>query len=135
MSSAAGLCSVASSKAWPGALYRMRSGAILCSGNIVMDILVRPVDRIEWNATTWVNSIEQHLGGNGANTACTIGILGTRVRLISMVGLDAFGDFLMARLTAAGVGVSGVQRSSAPTATTVGLVDSAGNRLFLHQVG
>src|SRR5437868_1120102 len=126
MFSAAGLCSAASFRTWPVALYRMRPGAILCSGNIVMDILVRPVDRIEWNSTTWVNSIEQHLGGNGANTAYTLGILGATVRLISMVGTDAFGDFLMARLTAAGVDVSGVRRSSAPTATTVGLVDSAG---------
>ena len=51
------------------------SGGVLCAGNIVYDILVRPVEEIRWGATTWVERIEPHLGGNGASTAVTLGRL------------------------------------------------------------
>jgi sugar/nucleoside kinase (ribokinase family) len=71
---------------------------VICSGNICFDILVRPVDRIEWNRTIWVDSIEQQLGGNGSNTSYTLALLGVPVKLLGMVGQDAFGDQLLAVL-------------------------------------
>lgn len=108
---------------------------VLCSGNIVHDILVRPVDRLNWGTTTWVDSIEPHLGGNGASTSFTLGKLGVPVRLLGMVGQDAFGDQLLARLHGAGVDTRGIMRSAAPTAATVALVNTDGNRLFLHRPG
>jgi sugar/nucleoside kinase (ribokinase family) len=46
-----------------------RLGGVLCAGNIVLDVVVRPVDQVAFDATAWVDSIEQHLGGNGASTA------------------------------------------------------------------
>jgi sugar/nucleoside kinase (ribokinase family) len=111
------------------------AGGVLCAGNIVYDILVRPVDRIAWNTSTWVDSVETHMGGNGASTSYTLARLGVPVRLLSVIGSDAFGDELLARLRGAGVDISGVARSQSPTATTVGLVNSQGDRLFLHRVG
>jgi hypothetical protein len=33
-------------------------GEILVAGNLVEDILVRPVERIEYGFTVWVDSIE-----------------------------------------------------------------------------
>ena len=48
---------------------------VLCCGNLVIDILVRPVDRFPWGTTTLVDAIEQHLGGNGASTSYTLGKL------------------------------------------------------------
>ncbi|MBZ5592376.1 MAG: carbohydrate kinase family protein [Acidobacteriia bacterium] len=108
---------------------------VLCCGNLVLDILVRPVDRFPWGTTTLVDAIEQHLGGNGASTSYTLGKLGTPVRLIGMVGQDAFGDVVLSKLAGAGVETAGIARSPAPTATTVVLVDSSGNRMFLHRLG
>jgi sugar/nucleoside kinase (ribokinase family) len=108
---------------------------LLCCGNVVMDVLVRPVDRIAWNTTTWVEAIEQHMGGNGASTSCAAAASGVPVRLISVAGRDAFGDELLRRLAAVGVDTSDVQRYDAPTPATVALVNSAGDRLFLHRVG
>jgi sugar/nucleoside kinase (ribokinase family) len=108
---------------------------VLCLGNIVFDILVRPADRLEWNTTHWVESIAEQLGGNGANTAYALAVLGAPVRLVSSVGRDAAGDFVLARLREAGVDLNAVTRSDAPTATTVGLVNSSGDRLFLHRPG
>jgi len=108
---------------------------VLCCGNLVLDILVRPVDTFPWGTTTLVESIEQHLGGNGASTSYTAGKLGVAVRLVGMVGADAFGDLLVEKLASAGVDISRIGRSAAPTATTVALVNSSGNRMFLHRQG
>ena len=100
-----------------------------------MDILVRPVDHIAWNTTTWVDAIEQQMGGNGANTSYAAAVSGTPVRLVSVAGRDAFGDRLRGELAAAGVDIAPVRRSVGPTAATVALVNSAGDRLFLHRIG
>jgi len=110
-------------------------GGVLCAGNMVYDIVVRPVESLAWNTTTWVDSIEPHLGGNGASTTYTLGILGVPVRLLAAAGRDSFGDSLLNRLVRAGVDVSAVARSRAPTATTVALVNARGERFFLHRAG
>jgi len=100
-----------------------------------MDILVRPVDRIVWNTTTWVEAVEEHMGGNGASTSYAAAVCGTAVRLVSVAGRDAFGDRLLGELAAAGVDVAHVRRSDGPTGATVALVNSAGDRAFLHRIG
>ena len=38
------------------------------------------MENFVWGTTTWVDSIEQNLGGNGGNTSYTIGMLGAPVR-------------------------------------------------------
>lgn len=108
---------------------------ILCAGNIVYDILVRPVDQIRFGTTAWVDEIARNLGGNGANTSYTASMLGAKVRLLGMVGTDSFGSDVLEILKSAGVDVSTVARSAAPTATTVGLVHTDGARAFLHRPG
>jgi sugar/nucleoside kinase (ribokinase family) len=109
---------------------------VLCTGNMVYDILVRPVIQPAHAAgTTIVESIEQSVGGNGANSAYTLGKLGIPVRLLSMAGTDTFGEFVLGQLRSAGVDVSGVRRSLAPTSATVVLVNGAGDRSFLHRLG
>ena len=86
--------------------------------------------------STWVETIELNLGGNGANTSFTLARLGTRVRLWSTVGRDEFGEDVLARLRGAGVDVSGVERSgTAPTPTSVVLVHPNGKRALLHRPG
>jgi sugar/nucleoside kinase (ribokinase family) len=108
---------------------------VLCAGNMVHDTVVWPVEGLAWNTTTWVDCLEQHLGGNGASTSYTLGILGVPVRLLAATGRDAFGDLLLARLAGAGVDVSAVVRSEAPTPRTVALVNAQGDRFFLHRAG
>ena len=113
----------------------MVSGGVLVCGNAVMDILVRCVDRMEWGTTTWVESIEQHMGGNGATTSYSLARHGAPVRLVSAVGPDAFGEQLLERLRSAGVDVSRVVRGREPSSASVALVNSSGERLFLHRPG
>jgi sugar/nucleoside kinase (ribokinase family) len=109
--------------------------SILVAGNIVVDILTRPIEHIRWDATTWVESIEQSLGGNGANTSFALGRLGVGVRLLGAVGSDSFGDFALRRLREAGVDVSGVTRVDESTAATTVLVRPDGARALLHRPG
>src|SRR6266851_6675125 len=105
---------------------------ILCCGNIVLDIMVRPVEQFQWGTTTWVDTIEQNLGGNGSNTSYALGMLGVPVRLLGMVGRDAFGEQALSILKSAGVDLAFVGRSQAPTTETICPVNAEGNRLFLH---
>lgn len=111
-------------------------GGILCCGNLVQDILVRPVEGVRFDTTTWVESIEMSLGGNGANTSYAIARLGAPVQLLGAVGADEFGDRAIAKLISAGVNVERIERvADQPTATTVGLVNAAGARAFFHNPG
>ncbi|MCS7315841.1 MAG: carbohydrate kinase family protein [Bryobacterales bacterium] len=108
---------------------------VLCLGNIVFDVLVRPVTELRWNTTSWVDSIRHTMGGNGANTAYALAVLGTPVRLLGWVGTDAAGAALLERLSRAGVETDFVRRVNAPTATTVSLVNEQGDRFLLHAPG
>lgn len=110
-------------------------GDIIVAGNLVEDILVRPVERIEYGFTVWVDLIEHHLGGNGANTSYTLAKLGIPVRLRGAVGRDEAGDRVLRRLNDAGVDLVEVQRMDSPTAATVVLVAPDGSRSFLHAPG
>lgn len=108
---------------------------VLCCGNLVYDILVRPVDHIRFDATTWVEDISHHVGGNGANTSYALARLGVPVKLTGAVGRDAFGDSVLGWLMNGGVDVSAVSRLPEATPTTVGLVAASGSRAFLHRPG
>ena len=111
------------------------AGGVVCVGNMVYDVLVRPVSAIEWDTTCWVETVEPNLGGNAASTALALAVLGVPVRLAAWAGRDAFGDDLLAKLAQAGVDTSAVTRCEAPTATTIALVDNEGRRAFLHRPG
>jgi sugar/nucleoside kinase (ribokinase family) len=113
----------------------MMASGVLCSGSIVFDTLVRPFEKPAWGTTQWVDSMEPHVGGNGANTSRALGILGIPVRLLGTVGNDPQAEFILERLQAAGVDTNGVTSVAAPTAATVVLVNSRGDRQFLHRLG
>ncbi|HEY3936076.1 MAG TPA: carbohydrate kinase family protein [Bryobacteraceae bacterium] len=116
---------------------RFTSGCrgVLCSGSIIYDILVRPVDRMAWGTTKFVDSIEYHIGGNAANTSRALAILGVSTRLLGFVGRDQQGDLVVEGLRRAGVDTAAIYRGDLATATTVVLVNEAGDRQFLHRLG
>ncbi len=114
----------------------MKPPGVVCCGSIVHDTLVRPVDELHWNrGTSFVDCIEYHGGGNGANTSRALGILGIPVRLLGAVGPDEQGTLLIRLLEQAGVETKFVARVSAPTAASVALVNSSGDRKFFHRPG
>lgn len=110
-------------------------GSILCAGNLVFDILVRPIDAPRYGSTMWVDAIERHLGGNGANTAYGLALLGVPTHLLGAIGPDEFGEQVLSWLASAGVDLSGIERVAAPTAKSVVLVAANGERCLLHCPG
>ncbi len=112
------------------------AGSLVVCGNIVLDILVRPVaEPLHWGATTIVEQIAQHLGGNAGSTSYTAAKLGTPTAILTLAGRDAAGDTLLSRLQAVGVDTSLVERTDAPTSTALSLVNPNGERALLYHLG
>ncbi len=65
-------------------------------------------------------------GGVGRNIAACLGLLGARVRLVSAVGDDAFGDEVLRVTAACGVDVEAVRRVPGATGTYTAVLDDRG---------
>ena len=86
--------------------------------------------------TTFVETIQPHLGGNGANTSLAVAECGVPVRLLGTVGCDEAGRAAVETLCRRGVDTQFIAATnSAPTAATIVMVNAAGDRKFYHQVG
>jgi ribokinase len=68
---------------------------VICSGAVIHDTVVRPVEEPQWGTTTIVETIEPHVGGNAANTSIALATLGVPVRLMGAVGPDEQGRFVI----------------------------------------
>src|SRR4051812_6999609 len=103
-------------------------GTVVVCGNLVFDILARPVEEVRWEATTLVEHVEQQLGGNAGSTSYTLGKLGIPVTVATLVGRDASADVILARLQSVGVDLSLVQRVEADTSVAIALIRRNGQR-------
>lgn len=110
---------------------------VVCLGILVADAIARPVDDLPpRGALELVEEISLHGGGCALNTASTLVRLGLEAAVVGKVGPDPFGDFVLQLLDERGVERRGVSRDpSVATSATVVLVDSAGERTFLHLPG
>lgn len=110
---------------------------VICLGILVADVIVRRVDESPpAGSLARVDEIGVHGGGCALNTASVLAALGLRTAVTGKVGADLFGDHLLALLDERGVSRAGVLRdASVRTSATVVLVDSAGERTFLHVPG
>lgn len=106
-------------------------------GVVCADVMVRPVDKFPEKGTlSLVPQLEIHLGGLAGVTAVVFSKLGGKSAFIGQLGNDRFGDFILNVLSSAGVDVSGVKRTSEyNSSATVVLINSQGERTFLHHVG
>jgi sugar/nucleoside kinase (ribokinase family) len=103
----------------------------------VADVLARPVDQLAPSGTS--QPLEDVLlgpGGNGVNTAIALARLGVSVGIAAAIGEDQFGQLLRDRVRAEGIDVSGiVSIGGAKTSTSIVLIESTGERRFLHLRG
>jgi sugar/nucleoside kinase (ribokinase family) len=108
---------------------------VICIGMAVADILVRGVSSFPaGGVTSPVHDITIASGGDAVNEAITLSRLGHRVGLLVPVGDDMQGDFVVSQCEKHGVDVSGVSRiAKYPTATSIVLINSKGERSFLSQ--
>jgi sugar/nucleoside kinase (ribokinase family) len=110
---------------------------ILCVGQLVADIVVRPVDHLPVpGRTELVEDLQLLAGGCAANTAAVLAKLGAKVRLAAVIGQDALGDAVLAELETTGVCLKAVGRTAdAPTSAVIVLVSDNGERSFLYRNG
>lgn len=104
----------------------MSNPRVICLGEILFDLLAdqkgRSLDRVE----SWT----PYPGGAPANVACSLVKLGTTAGFIGCVGEDNAGNELVQVLQTAGVDVTGLQRSSAPTRQIYVERTETGDRIF-----
>jgi sugar/nucleoside kinase (ribokinase family) len=110
---------------------------IVVLGNLVVDIIGKPIDRLpERGRLAMIDTLETHVGGNGPNTSGALGRLGADVAVVGRVGTDLYGRFLTEQLESWGVDTTPVVRDpGAASGLTVVAVDSSGERSFIHHSG
>ncbi|HWQ77772.1 MAG TPA: carbohydrate kinase family protein [Anaerovoracaceae bacterium] len=110
---------------------------IMCVGEIVADIVVRPVPNIDFTADSMrVEEISVKSGGDAMNTSIDLARLGSRVAFVGKVGRDDFGNMLMDNARAVGVNVDSMAYSDvSSTSRVIALIKENGERCFLHYVG
>ncbi|MGH3010843.1 MAG: ribokinase [Gaiellaceae bacterium] len=95
-------------------------------GSINLD-LVATVPRLPRPGETLTGAeLARVPGGKGANQAVAAARLGAEVRFVGAVGGDDFGQRATSELRAAGVDLTGVQVTEAPTGIALILVDESG---------
>jgi sugar/nucleoside kinase (ribokinase family) len=111
---------------------------VVC-GSCVVDVVVRPVDL---SAPIGVGQLVRSeplvltTGGIVSNAGITLARLGMRVAAFTNVGADPWADLLRQRFAAEGIDASYLRtRGDAATSTSAVLVDSHGDRSFVHAVG
>jgi len=108
---------------------------ILLIGQIVADVVVRPVDAFPRDGVCLMtDEVGVFPGGCTLNTALTMAKLGIRPRLMGKVGTDLMGTFLLDRIRAAGLDTEGIVRAE-KTSTAIVMVSSSGERCFYYARG
>jgi sugar/nucleoside kinase (ribokinase family) len=109
--------------------------SILCVGQMVADVVVRPV-RAMPAPLDLVEDLQLVPGGCATNTACVLAKLGIETALSARIGQDALGSAILSEVAACGVGVAGVIRDAAvPTSAVIVMVAPDGERTFLYRKG
>jgi sugar/nucleoside kinase (ribokinase family) len=110
---------------------------VIALGVHVLDVLVRPVERIpEGQGGELVEEIKITAAGSAGGAALTLAKLGAQVRSAGAVGTDAAGDMLIRLLEDGGIDTSLlVRREGVPTSATVLPIRPNGDRPALHVVG
>ena len=109
----------------------------ICIGMAVADVLVKGATEIpRHGSTVFVERVSMSAGGDALNQAITLSKLGHDVGLMTLVGDDPQGAFLVERCAKYGVDTRGVAISpKLPTSTTIVLVDQDGERSCISQRG
>ncbi|HXX24907.1 MAG TPA: carbohydrate kinase family protein [Terriglobia bacterium] len=117
---------------------RSFSAANICVvGNINRDIRISPIAPGSYlfaDGETSVTSVEETVGGGGANSAFAAAALGAHVAFLGRVGAEWLGDRLERALTSQGISAHLKKVSGCPTGTSVNLTFTSGHRHFLSSL-
>jgi sugar/nucleoside kinase (ribokinase family) len=110
---------------------------VLCVGQLAADILVRPVDRVDYGVDTKrVEGIDIKNGGDCLNVALGLAKLGSSVGFAGLVGEDQLGAYLRRVIEDAGIDARGLASTGeARTCSCLVLINSLGERTFFYYGG
>ena len=110
---------------------------VSCVGFAVLDVLGRPVTHIpEGGRADFIEEMKMTVAGTAAATAVDCAILGLNARMVSTVGTDHMGDFLVNSMQGYGLDTELVRRDgSVQTSATILPVRPNGERPALHVPG
>ncbi len=106
---------------------------VVCVGSSVVDIPLQPVDKSVFDTVSYpVDDISMHVGGDALNESIVLSRLGANVALVSAVGNDAAGQFIVKTAKDAGVDTTGINvKNGMTTSLNVGLIRPDGERTFV----
>lgn len=106
---------------------------VICVGAAIVDIPLRPVNRDMFEIESFpLQQISMTIGGDAINEATIITRLGHKVALMSMVGKDAVGNFIIEHCEKNGIDHTSIKiKEGIDTSINVGLVTSDGERTFV----
>jgi sugar/nucleoside kinase (ribokinase family) len=107
---------------------------ITCAGSAVFDILSKVSSDLPIGVLGLVDSFSTAEGGPALRTGRVLGGMGVETRLIIPTGDDLFGRSLHESVPAPHLHVEWIA-SDRPTSTSMVLVDGAGERTMLHNIG
>ena len=110
---------------------------VLCVGIAVADVFAKAIDELpqEGRLLTF-DHLEHHIGGCAVNTGVDLAKLGLRAAFVGCIGNDVAGDLIKKKLVFEGLGICGVvTNKEAASSYTFIMIDSKGNRRYLHHIG
>jgi sugar/nucleoside kinase (ribokinase family) len=110
---------------------------VVCAGIVVADVWGRPIDdQPEHGRLMLVDEMGMSIGGCAANTGIGLAKMNVDTAIIGKVGDDGFGGFVRDAMEAEGVDTSGIAvTDEASTSATMIMIDSGGERTFIHCIG
>lgn len=114
-----------------------KPGLAVCYGLAVCDVLIPNVRRDAFQEEiTRIPQFTCSTGGDAINEAVALVKLGHRVKLMSVVGKDLFGDFILKQGRSFGVDMEGVWRHEhLPTTVSLVFIHPDGERSFIINHG
>lgn len=109
---------------------------VLCVGLTVCDLLVKPVDpAVLKTDTCTADALDIRIGGDACNVAAALREMGVSVSLMSAVGDDFFGRYILECLREKKLGTDLVCIREEETARSAVLISSSGERCFISRKG
>jgi sugar/nucleoside kinase (ribokinase family) len=110
---------------------------VACVGILVADAIAKTVDKLPARGKLdLVDQLDLYTGGCAVNSGIAMAKIGLNTAVLGKIGNDGFGKFIYNSLKEEKVNVDGlVLDSNSSTSASVVLVDSGGERSFLHCLG
>ncbi len=106
---------------------------VVCVGAAIVDVPLQPVSKDIFDSESYpLDQISMAIGGDAINESTIITRLGHKVGLVSMVGKDVVGEYILSHCRKEGIDTEGIrQRDGIDTSINVGLVTADGERTFV----